>query len=118
MQKFGIEYEIATKLTLDDVLELENGYDDFISKLYEEQETLMDFHSTKFYRVTFTDKCGTKVLVVHDSINEIVGGMATKEGIDVIRFTNGTLGIIAYYNSYSEIAQLEELSESEYMETE
>lgn len=35
---------------------------------------------------------------IHDTIDEAIQGLAIKDGVDLVRFDNGNLGFVAYYN--------------------
>lgn len=49
-----------------------------------------------------------------DNIPELLESLAIKDGLELVRFENGSLGFIAYYTNHSEYLELVELTNEQY----
>lgn len=111
-------YQIATPFGLYDWKQNSGEtWDEHVQKLWEEQQKLVDFYKAATYLLRETEIWKSKHETVGMSIYNnvslewIVQGMSIKDGIDIIRFDDGTLGIIAYYNGNQEILEWREITD-------
>lgn len=118
------EYEIVTKRKLYDYCDIpEEEEERFRTELWEEQMEVIEREiSTKnviihFLEDThFCDDCYE--YAAKKEIDEYIQYLAIKDGVDLVRFSNGNLGCIAYYNGHKngfEIIQTE-MSADEFAE--
>lgn len=110
------EYEVVTKRKLYDYCDLpEEEEDKFREELWQEQNDVLNKEITTenviihFLEDThYCDECYRYAAT--KEINEYIQYLAVKDGVDLVRFSNGNLGYIAYYSGHEngfEIIQTE-----------
>ncbi len=90
------EYEIATKQKVfdkNDADELCKEQDDFMEERL--GITLHDEVECHFFESVFSWD-NTEIISIRDAIE----ALAIKDGVDLVRFSNGNYGFVAYYNGY------------------
>ena len=117
-------YEIVTKRKLYDYLDIsESEEEKFREELIKEQsEFLAKEITTKNVILHFledTHFCDDKYeYVSKEDIDEYIQYLAIKDGVDLVRFSNGNLGFVAYYNGHENGFEIipTEMSEEEFEE--
>lgn len=112
-------YTIATTISIMQIEDNEN-YESNLQNLHKEQDAFIDFESIKYYvtKETEYDNNINYHLEWYTSLNEILQGLAIKEGIDVVKLENDTYGILAHYNNYKSMLEFREITKNEYEQLE
>ena len=97
------KYEIITELKICDMTGKEP--DDFNNKVFEEQlQKLKDLgyeFYCKEYPIHFFDTIfHNEVEKEYFTLNEATQCLAIKEGADLVKYENGNIGYVSYYNSH------------------
>lgn len=72
-----------------------------VGLLVEEQDNIMTLNGIDFYKsynVHFFDSKYNDDCTMKMSIDEAIQYLAIKDGYDLVRFENGNIGFVAYYN--------------------
>lgn len=99
-------YEVVTQRKLYDYLNMtEREEENFRQELYEEQSEFLKKEITTekviihFLEDTrFLDEC--YLCAIATEIENYLEYLAIKDGCDLVRFSNGNLGLVAYYNGH------------------
>ena len=118
------KYKIVTQRKLYDYCDIpENEEDKFREELWEEQLKFLEKEiTTKNVIIHFiedTHFCDDKyVYAATESIDEYTQYLAVKDGLDLVRFSNGNLGYVAYYNGHQNGFEIipTEMTEEEFEE--
>lgn len=109
-------YTIATEKTLYDI-DFDNELTEIneLAALTKEQNSLIDLYTSKNCVVCITNWNDKKsyYTFTRTSKEELLQYLAIKDGIDVIRFEDGKIGIVAYYNGKEEYLQTIEVENIE-----
>lgn len=117
-------YEIVTQRKLYDYIDIpEEEEEKFREELWEEQlKFLKKEITTKNVIIHFiedTHFCDDKyVYAATESIDEYTQYLAVKDGVNLVRFSNGNLGFVAYYNGHENGFEIipTEMTEEEFEE--
>lgn len=117
-------YEIATKRKLYDYLDVpESEEEKFREELCKEQTDFLEREiTTKNVIIHFiedTHFCDERYeYAATESIDEYIQYLAVKDGVDLVRFSNGNLGFVAYYNGHKNGFEIipTEMTEKEFEE--
>jgi hypothetical protein len=118
------KYKIVTQRKLYDYCDIpENEEDKFREELWKEQLNIIAKEIiTKNVIIHFiedTHFCDDKyVYATTESIDEYTQYLAVKDGLDLVRFSNGNLGYVAYYNGHQNGFEIipTEMTEEEFEE--
>ena len=115
-------YEVVTQRKLYDYLNIQESEEEkFYEELCEEQLEFLKKEITKenviIHFIEDNHFCDDKYEYVSATeIDEQIQYLAIKDGYDLVRFSNGNLGFVAYYNGHEngfEIIQIE-MTEEEF----
>ncbi len=117
-------YEIVTKRKLYDYLDIpESEEEKFREELWKEQTDFLEREvTTKNVIIHFIEDAHFINENYHYSskknIDEYVQWLAIKDGFDLVRFSNGNLGFVAYYNGHKNGFEIipTEMTEEEFNE--
>lgn len=117
-------YEIVTQRKLYDYIDIpEEEEEKFREELWEEQLKFLEKEiTTKNVIIHFiedTHFCDDKyVYAATESIDEYTQYLAVKDGLDLVRFSNGNLGYVAYYSGHQNAFEIipTEMTEEEFEE--
>ena len=108
-----MKYEIATKRKLYDYTFMTEEQEEiFREELAKEQDAVLkqtleeyDWHDT-FYCIRHKSTWIKEDYSVFWSIDDAINCLAVKDGIDLVRFENGNLGYVGYYNGRRDIVEI------------
>lgn len=90
-------YEILTSKTVYNIGET----DEEREALVEEQNTVLEslgYDFSTIYDAHFFDSSFFDEQTVYDDMHSLIDRLAIKDGVDLVRFENGNVGFVAYYN--------------------
>lgn len=97
-------YKVITGVSVMDIpYENAEQYERECINLVEEQDAILKangFVFDKKYKIHMFDSRYSNDTYVDEEINEAVQYLAIKDGYDLVRFENGNLGFVAYYNGH------------------
>lgn len=113
-----MEYTVITKRGLWDIVrecmteeeEAEEQKDR--EALTEEQNDILkqtygeNWYTDSFYMVRHKSRWINKDYSMFCDIDDIINMLAIKDGVDLVRFENGNLGYVAYYNGMEDIVEI------------
>lgn len=117
-----MNFEILTKKSVLDIQE-EMGVLNFESQekaltdLWNEQNT---FLNSEYFAIHFLEDKHfiDESYTLSNSITETMECLAIKDGIDIVKFENGNMGIVAYYNGHKITFEFKEISQETYFKLE
>lgn len=117
-------YEIATKRKLYDYFNISEAEEEqFYEELWAEQlEVIAKEITTKNVIIHFVEDTAfcneCYIYRPAKEINEQIQYLAVKDGVDLVRFSNGNLGFVAYYNGNENAFEIipAEMTEEEFEE--
>lgn len=117
-------YEIVTKRKLYDYCDLpESEEERFREQLFEEQtEFVANEIQTDNVIIHFIEDTAFQDEAYEyadkEDIDEMIQYLAIKDGVDLVRFSNGNLGYVAYYNGYENAFEImpTEMTQEEFEE--
>lgn len=97
-----IGYKILTDSVLNIQYNNEKQFESDCIELFEKQNELLEEmgfdYTDKVYKIHFFNSCFRNEYIINTSIDDAVQMLAIKDGADLVRFDNGNIGFIAYYN--------------------
>lgn len=97
------KFKVLTKKSVLDIpYETETQRETDVGFLVEEQCDILTsngFSFYKCYRIHFFNSRYTHDHIINIDIDEAIQCLAIKDGYDLVRFENGNIGFVAYYNN-------------------
>lgn len=117
-----MKYQILTNSSVLNIpYDSDEQYSRDLVDLYERQnEIVSELCPSEYYRVHFIEDpyyCDDYITYVTD-LNEAIQCLAIKDGVDLVRFDNGNLGYVAYYNGHENCFEFEPCSKEEWLNEE
>lgn len=117
-------YKIVTQRKLYDYCDIpEDKEEKFREELWKEQREFLENEITTEHAIIHfiedTNFCDDKYLyAAKESIDEYTQYLAVKDGVNLVRFSNGNLGYVAYYNGHENAFEIipTEMTEEEFEE--
>ena len=108
---------LTTRSVMDIPYDSSEQYELDCAELWGEQnEIISELAPSKFYKCHFIEDpyyCNDITIYVRE-LDEAIQSLAIKDGVDLVRFENGKLGFMAYYNCHKNCFEFEPCSEEEY----
>lgn len=117
-----MNYKILTSRSVLEIpYENEEQHEREAIALVEEQNRIVEeICPSEYYKVHFIEDpyyCDDSVIYV-THLDDAIQYLAIKDGVNLVRFDNGKLGYVAYYNSRENCFEFEPCSKAEYYEEE
>ena len=97
-------FKILTKKSILDIpYENDKQYQENRRVLTAEQDKIIaknGYDFNKYYDVHFYESAYTNEFKTDMSINDAIQCLAIKDGCDLVKFDNGNIGYVAYYNGH------------------
>jgi hypothetical protein len=97
-----ISYESAWQFQRD-IYDLSNEQDELVDKLC----------PSEYYKATFLESYFCNEHIRKGTLSHMIQCLAAKDGVDLVRFENGKLGYIGYYNGHEHGFELDAISKEE-----
>ena len=87
--------------------------------LWEEQNRIIkELAPSEFYKAHFLNSRFFDEHIRKGTLDDLIQCLAIKDGCDLVRFENGKLGYVAYYNGHENGFEFEPISRTEYYKEE
>ena len=115
-----LKYEILTSRSVMDIpYESEEQNQRDCEALVEEQNRIIqELAPSEYYMCHFIEDphyCDDITINVSD-LDDAIQYLAIKDGVDLVRFENGNLGYVAYYNCHENGFEFKPISKKEFLE--